>query len=112
MSLSYSEKEDLVQKAISDYEDGRFPSAQAAVNFYKINPRRVQRRLKEHHSKKTRKPSHTRLDSAQEQSLCDYIERLNGIEYSIRLHHIRRAAEYILKIDSDLNSSPPPLGKD
>ena len=102
MSLSYSENEDLVQKAIDDYND----------LHYNVNPRRVQRRLKGHHSKNTRKPSHSRLNPAQEQSLCDYIKRLENIEHSIRLHYIRGAAEYILKTGSNPNHPPKSLGRD
>ena len=112
MELPHSKQEDLVQKAISEYEDGNFSSARAAANYFGVKPRRVQRRLWGQASYSTRNPSHTRLTSAQEQSLCDYIERLDNIEQSIRLKHIRGAAEYILRTASDPRSPPPPLGKD
>lgn len=112
MSISYSKQEELVQKAIDEYEDGHFRSAAAAAEHYGLKPRRVQRRLRGQASKSTRTPTHTRLTTAQEQSLCDYIDRLDNIKHSIRLKHIQGAAEYILKIASDPNHPPKPLGKD
>ena len=112
MALSYSEQEDLVQKAISEYEDGIFPSASAAAKHYKLKPQRVQRQLRGQASKSTRTPTHTRLSQAQEQSLCDYVDCLDHIEHSICLKHIRSAAEYILNIASDPDHPPKPLGQD
>ena len=41
MSISYSEQEELVQKAIDEYEDGYFHSAIAAAEYYNLKPRRV-----------------------------------------------------------------------
>lgn len=112
MSISYSEQEELVQKAIDEYEDGHFRSAAAAAEHYGLKPRRVQRRLLGQASRSTRTPTHTRLTTAQEQSLYDYINRLDNIEHSLRLNHIQGAAEYILKIASDPHHPPKPLGKD
>ena len=77
-----------------------------------LDPRRVQRRLRGQASRSTRTPTHTRLDPAQEQSLCDYIDRLDNIEHSIRLKHIQGAAEYILKTVSDPDNPPRTLGRD
>ena len=48
----------------------------------------------------------------QEQALCDYIDRLDYIVHSIRVKNIRGAAEFMLRIASDPESPPPPLGKD
>ena len=112
MELPYSKQENLVQKAISEYEDGNLSSARAAAKHFGVKPQRVQRRLWGQASYSTCNPSHTRLTSAQEQSLCDYFECLDNIEQSIQLKHIRGASEYILKISSDPKSSPKSLGKD
>ena len=70
------------------------------------------RSLKGHASRSTRTLTHTRLTVAQEQALYDYIDRLDHIEYAVRLKHIRGAVEYILKIASDPESPPKALGKD
>ena len=112
MALSYSEQEGLVQKAIDEYEDGKFRSASAAAKHFKLDPRRVQRRLRGQASRSTREPTHTRLTKAQEQSLCDYIDHLDHVEHSIRIKHIQSAAEYILKTAAAPNTPLVPLGRD
>ena len=112
MRLSYSEQEDLITKAIDALDDGIFPSAASAARHYGLKPRRLQLRLAGSQSKSTRPRTNTRLTTFQEQALCDYIDRLDHIEHSIRVKHIRGAAEFMLRITSDPESPPPPLGKD
>lgn len=112
MSDSYADSEKRLAKAIEDIHGGVFPSASAAAQHYNLKARRVQYRLKGMASRSTRPPTHQRLTVAQESSLCNYIEHMDHIEHSIRLKHIRTAAEYILKIGTSPGQTPKPLGKD
>ena len=61
MAMSYSEQEDSIKKAISDFEDGIFRSAASAAKYYGIKPRRLQLRLAGHKSKSTRPSTFIRL---------------------------------------------------
>ena len=108
MSIPYSRQEELVQQAIDEYEDGHFRSATAAAKHYGLKPRHVQRRLRGQASRSIHTLTHTRLDSAQKQASCDYIDHLDNIEHSIRLKHIQGAAEYLLVplVSGHLRKSP------
>ena len=112
MTDTYADQESRMQEAIDAYHDGQFRSAAAAARHFNLKPRRVQYRLQGMSSRSTRQPTHTRLSTVQEASLCDYIDRLDYIEHSIRLKHIRGAAEFIMNTALSPGHSPKPLGKD
>ena len=66
MTLSYSEQENLIKKALSDIDDDVFRSTAAAARHYGVKARRLQLRLKGYAFRSTRISTHIRLTVTQE----------------------------------------------
>ncbi len=89
--------EDSINDAINELHDGRYSNPTAAARAFWVPPRTVQRRLQRTGSRSTRPPTNRALNVEQEQSIRDYIQRLDEQNISAKISMIQAAANYLLQ---------------
>ena len=95
--MDASELEEAIGNALNDIADGNYVTVAQTAREYAIPERTLQRRVQGRGSYYTRPPTHQRLDAAQEQSLFEYIERLDHIGMSPTPRMIQSSANTILR---------------
>ena len=76
-----------------------YPTIAAAARNFDVPTRTLQRRINGIGPWSSRSPTNKALSEAQEQAICEYIERLDSWEMSARPQMIERAANYLLSLD-------------
>ena len=108
-SEAYYDCERRKDEVANAYAKGWYKSVVVAAREYKLNPRSLQNRVNGMASKSTREASNKRLTKAQEQTIKNYIKRLNDQNMSLTLQLVVDVANYLLQ---SCNSDAPSLGPD
>ncbi len=107
MASKYRMTEDSINDAINGLHDGRYSNPTAAARAFGVPLRIVQRRLQETGSRSTRPPTNRALSEEHEQSIRDYIQRLDEQNISVKLSMIQAAANYLLQQSHSDRTSVP-----
>jgi len=108
---SYASVESRIQKAITELlrRNVKSPNLAAAAREFDLPPQRFRARWNGRGSKEKRVSVNRKLTEEEELAVCQYLDRLDKIETSARLHMIRGCANAILlQMHSD-QSLPIPL---
>ncbi len=91
--------ENRINDALHALSEDLYPSIAAAARNFDVPTRTRQRRINGMGLLSSRLPNNKALSDAQEQAICEYIERLDSWEMSARPQMIERAANYLLSLD-------------
>ena len=107
MSSTYGINQDRISDAINALHNGDYSNPIAAARAFGVNPKSVQRRLREGASKSSRLPNNKALNLEQEQAIRDYIKSLDEQNVSAKVSKVCAAANDILaKSHSDSLTTP------
>ncbi len=97
MASKYRITEDSINDAVNALNDGRYFNPTAAERAFGVPPSTVQQRLQRTGSRSTQPPTNRALSAEQEQSIRDYIQRLEEQNISAKILTIHAAANYLLE---------------
>ena len=99
MSQSTEDREEAIQSALEDIREGIYSNAAKAAVAFGISVRLLQRRVQRSESRFDRSVINRALNETQEETLFQYIERLDRIEMSLIARMIRSSVNYLLKLN-------------
>ena len=102
--------EDRISEAISFKESNPNIKLTELAKQFHIPRQRLYQRILGRPSKIKHTPTNTRLSRAQETALCNYIDRLDRLNLSVRADLIRDAANRILLQSAPLGQTPTQVG--
>jgi hypothetical protein len=108
MPESYSSIESRISSAINALENEEKPNLAKIARDYRVPYHRLRARYKGRQSRSERPPTNQRLDSLQEQALCQYIDALDKLGLSPRRDQIATAANSILQEAYPKDQTKPP----
>ena len=103
--MNANELEEAIDNALNDIVDDNYVTIAQTAREYAISERTLQRRVQERESYYTRSSIYQRLDAVQEQSLFEYIKRLDHIKMLSTSRMIQNNANTILRRDNLLTNS-------
>ncbi|KAJ6050500.1 uncharacterized protein N7446_010609 [Penicillium canescens] len=108
MPKTNKEIEIQIEKAMDSLSEQSKPNIAKTAREFAVPEGRLRRRWKGGKSLFQRKPNGRRLNSIQEQALCEYINYFDTVGASINRRQIAIAANSILEEDHHDESEPPP----
>ena len=99
MSQSTENREEAIQSALEDIREEIYSNVAKTVVAFEISVRLLQRRVQRSESRFDRSAINKALNEAQEETLFQYIERLDRIEMSSTSEMIRSNVNYLLKLN-------------
>ena len=99
MAESIETREDAISQAIQEFRDGHYLYASQAAAAYGIPPTTFRERLRGASSLFERPVNNKALSETQEQTLFDYIARLDRIGMSPTIKMLESSANFILRAD-------------
>ena len=99
MDQSSAAIENRINDALHALSEDLYPYIAAAARDFDVSTRTLQRRINGVGPLSSRLPNNKPLLDAQEQAICEYIERLDSWEMSARPQMIERATNYLLSLD-------------
>ncbi len=91
--------ENRINDALHALSEDLYPSIAAAAQDFNILTRTLQRRINGIGPLSSRLPNNKALSDAQEQAICEYIEKLDPWKMSAKPQMIETAANYLLSLD-------------
>ena len=99
MSQSTEDREEAIQSALEDIREEIYSNVAKVVVAFEISVRLLQRRVQKSESRFDRSVINRALNETQEETLFQYIERLDRIEMSSIAEMIRSNVNYLLKLN-------------
>ena len=105
MSEYYINLKYRIEETTDAFHDGEYKFASTAAEIFEVSVRTLQRRLVEIHISFFERESHEYvLNIEQRETICIYLTRLNKLSISVRLRHLREAANFLLQQTNLVNS--------
>ena len=95
MSQSTEDREETIQSALKNIREEIYPNAAKTAVAFEISVRLLQKRVQKSESRFDRSTINKALNKTQEETLFQYIERLNRIEMSSIAEMIRNNVNYL-----------------
>ena len=99
MSQSTEDREEAIQSALKDICERIYPNAAKAAVAFGIPVRLLQKRVRESGSRFDRSAINKAFNEAQEETLSQYIKRLDRIEMLSIAGMIQSSVNYLLKLN-------------
>lgn len=98
MSELYTDTEARIEQALEALKRDESPNITFYARQFKVNYERLRRRYQGGNSRSTRHPTNRKLDPAQEDALCDYINRMDHLYLPLTPRLVRTTANAILRL--------------
>jgi len=108
MDNAYQEIENRISQCINDHPIQSFPSISRLAREYNVPYTRLYHRYHGRQSKSNRPAPNTKLNSAQELALSEFIRRRDYMGSPMRISDAEKAGNSILRESHSDQSTPPP----